>query len=599
MYYNNIKMNVPSKLTEDEKQHIKQLMTTYRSSMKVGKGDAGMGRKGSNDIDTNLDSNDQTIVISPRGKSSIALILDYVIDDCCVCVERECNITNMKKYAPTFYADFIEKKTQDDVGLRRRCSVITDTVVTTKRFQDIDHTVILDRIIEIFQTAGLLRYNDVISRYYLLNGNKKLSWKNIKQLDIKYVVPFISAFPETYAEVYKIFNDSPPSGWDVSNFVMYVKYLFWYFRKAMVDTTTRSILNDTQVTAVSVGSTNVDSDYDITLYGDNHNIFKTINAFNTKLVDLFNADPDVVFDTNMYGVSFIKSGSDYQCGSNSFSLVKSLKNLSNDSVVLQNVWAIIKVVAKLNEIQKSDEGLHELLFNTLQNTNNTNFVMILQIAEMFVNRYEPSHDLYDKMVRAIETIDAESEEYLNFISFVNYNGLETYFTMGAFINVVVNGQMCKDPNALSKERVPLSIHEYYDSIVENLADLMVHYNKEKYLSRAKLGLLSLAAKLSSDSLERINSVLKSLNQIESLQNQCKRVDTLIYCSKFMLMNTCMQCIKEVSEVYFDQLDNGLVDKGLEKFETYLAKFPTRGELEGMMLTGSLNELISRLSPEKK
>jgi hypothetical protein len=247
----------------------------------------------------------------------------------------------------------------------------------------------------------------------------------------------------------------------------------------------------------------------------------------------------------------------------------------------------------MNDIQKTDEGLHELLWNTLLNTSNSNFTMLLTIAEKFVNRYEPSHDIYDKIVRAIQNTDNESDEYLNYISFVNYNGLETYFTTGAFLDVVVNGQMC-----MNEGKVSLTVHEYYDSIVENLADLMVHYNKEKYLLRIRASLKKLSDYVSRTSLNKINDISNTLDQISSLQNQCKRLDTLINCSKFLLMNTCIQCIRQVSEVYFDEIEDDNIDKGLEKFEKYAFKFPTRRELEGMGLPTSLEDLILRLSPTK-
>lgn len=581
--------------TEDERLHIKKNITANRFYSKVSKGDAVLGsRRRGNTVNADSIARDQLSelklpVNSPR-RNDLKHFLDYVMRDCCACVEKECVITGMKTTAPTLFQNYIENKTHN-VNISKSCSVIGDTIIQTKEFQDLDEPMIIDKIIELFEAFGLLSYNATLSRYYLLNGNKRLSWKNIKQLDRKYILPFINAFPSSYVEIYKTFNNIHPEQWEVEKFVVYVKYLFWYFRKAIVDTITRYIVRDTQVTAISVGSTNVDSDYDITLYGNNHNVFKTINAFNTKVMSLFNTEPDIVFDTNMYGVSFIKSGEEYQCGSNKFALVKT-KSVSEESVVLQNVWGVIKVVSKLNEVQKTDEGLYELLFNTLQSSNNSNFLTMLQIAEMFVNKYEPSHDLYDKIVRAMETIDADSEEYLNYISFVNYNGLETYFTMGAFINVVVNGQMCRDQ---PQQTVPLTVHEYYDSAIENIADLMVHYNKEKYLLRAKQSVRKIMETINNSGIQ---NALDLLENIGTLQLQCKRVDTLINCSKFLLMNTCMQCIKQISEIYFMEMSDVLLDRGLEKFELYVAKFPTRKALEGMRATGSLEDLIMRLSPVK-
>lgn len=580
-------------LTDEEKLNIRRLVTTnsfHENSFK-GAVNMGRGRRRSSIFKDHNNREEKNVTIQNTPSQDMNVFLNYVMEDICVCIERDCVITDMKKFASTFYATHFDKNKKSS-----KCSVI-DVVIQTKAFQDMEPPEILDRILDIFQAYGLLTYNSTLLTYYILNGNKRLSWKNIKQVDVRYVIPFIKKFPNLYVEIYKIFNTDPPSNWEVSKFVMYVKYLFWYFRKAIVDTTTRYIVKDTTAIAVSVGSTNVNSDYDITLYGSNHNVFKTINAFNKKIKDLFNTQPDVVFDTNMYGVSFIKSGEDYKCESNSFSLVRNQKNLSQESFVLQNIWTVVKVTIKLIEIQKTDETLHELLLNTLHNTTNANFAMILNIAEMFANRYEPSPDLYDKIVKAIDSIDAESDEYLNYISFVNYNGLETYFTMGAFLDVVVNGQMCRTKEDLG-EKVPLSIHEYYDSTIENLADLMIHYNKEKYLLRVERSLQNFYTKLSDKSSVKIAKTLNLIRQITDLQNQCKQADTLITCSNFLLMNTCMQCIREISDVYFEQLDDDLVDRGIDKFETYVVKFPTRIDLVDLTPSESLEDLKLRLSPTK-
>ena len=65
-----------------------------------------------------------------------------------------------------------------------------------------------------------------------------------------------------------------------------------------------SFENELGCHAVSVGSMNVTSDYDITLYGPC--VTKVIQHFNRLFVKFFGKSSGVVFDTNLYGSSFIE-----------------------------------------------------------------------------------------------------------------------------------------------------------------------------------------------------------------------------------------------------------------------------------------------------
>ena len=112
----------------------------------------------------------------------------------------------------------------------------------------------------------------VSDRYYIANGNKKLSWANINTI-----------------------TDNEH------------RKAFWVFRKGIVDSLVSSLLPvDESVTAYSVGSGKITSDYDITLYGDQSRIFTLMKRFDAKIKRIFNETSSVLFDTNLYGRGFIQ-----------------------------------------------------------------------------------------------------------------------------------------------------------------------------------------------------------------------------------------------------------------------------------------------------
>ena len=110
---------------------------------------------------------------------------------------------------------------------------------------------------------------------------KKLTWENIKSLN------------ELNKEIHE---------------------LLWLLRKLIVDSLLRKILlqlkrkskiEKTDVKVYSVGSSNLTSDYDITLYGQVDEKVFIINEFSKEFKQLFNDDSSIVFDTNIYGKAYI------------------------------------------------------------------------------------------------------------------------------------------------------------------------------------------------------------------------------------------------------------------------------------------------------
>jgi hypothetical protein len=78
-------------------------------------------------------------------------------------------------------------------------------------------------------------------------------------------------------------------------------------------------------------------------------------------------------------------------------------------------------------------------------------------------------------------------ELANDLSLINVFTAESYYTRGAFLDVVVNQQMCKS-GVLQVDR-----DAYIDSFTENVAEHLIH-SKQKYHDRATAAL----AKLTTD-----------------------------------------------------------------------------------------------------
>ena len=522
---------------------------------------------------------------------------NYIFIDCCNCIEKECLISNTQTFAPTFFKNFIQTPIKKEaLQKQQECSVInSSTQIYSKYFKTLDKPSLVDSLINSFKLMGLIYQSDNSFRYYLLN-NERFSWKNIKQLDESNILQFSISFPEIYAKIYTFFdNETEREYWTLSNFTLFVKSLLWYFRKGIVDTICSFILANTNVSGISVGSTNIDSDYDITLYGSNENIFKTIYTFNNKILQLFKVPANIVFDTNMYGVSFIKEGKDYRCGTNNFSVV-GLNKITKEASITQNIWALIKVASCMYSIQEGDEMLYDLLKKTISYTRSENFKIAFKAAENFVNKFESNPNNYDKIVKNMDNLDygneLNSDFYLtNYISFVNYNGIETYLTRGAFLDVVVNGQMCSTANANSK--VQLILPEYFDSFIENITDLMIHYNKDKYLNRAITVLAKIELLLPSNILKNVRAIL---NDIKNIQSECKI--KLVNCFKFQLMKNCVECIRIVSEVYFDEISTDTIKSGRELFIDMSSDFYMSENESNESSSSSLTNLQSKLSPVK-
>lgn len=622
--------------------------------------------------------------------SFLDMMFEYIFVDLCSCTDKECMITDgkdinfLKEKTPKFYDKFDTlylRPTHTAVkrhGNSRQCNRIktedlqasifsekTDTdvhhnfqefnpansVVSFKLrnfeegSQDISENLkkseefylnhlrlkfvifVLDSLIDV----GILRREKGF--FYLLNGYKKFTWKNIKSLDEKYLTFFIVRNPEICNSIFRYFYGNsddmetfPKNKETINLFLTHFKILFWYLRKLIVD----SVLSDiflvpafdasmvyrNDIFALSVGSTSVKSDYDITLYGTAEKytlISRIIHEFNKRIQQLFGATPDVVFDTNLYGISFINinesaasesasasasvntseksslntsakglqiqlsetlsqnkyTSKTYTCNNQKFNYVLPETVDDNDSylIVCQHVWAFVKVLVRIERIESFDENVYNLLLKTLTDDKyNKSLVSIIETAERFVNSYEQNFDRYEKDVESLESdkFNYSVEDFNNLISFINYNGSETYFCRGTFLDVVVNKQICKNENSFKYQSIVLSYHEYLDSFIENLADFLINYSKKKYLTRAEDAFNKLKPILSK---QLIKETLQKLTELYEIHKACssdetqvkgylnhKEVPEILKCSAFLLMYICVNVILNVSNEYMNYFE---------------------------------------------
>ncbi len=516
-------------------------------------------------------------------KLFLDIMFTYVFSDCCSCSVKECVISGIEKISPKLYNKYIKKNTLTVPDLDRRMSGSTCKLnyingVNTPYFKNKNFVYIIEFFIGNFEMYNLIVKKN--NKYFLLGGVNRFTWKNIKDLNIHYVKSYFNKHKDECTSIYNFFNDKPITEnnfvkEDFELLVIYIKYIFWYFRKIIVDTLNSAILQNTQVISLSVGSTKLDSDYDITLYGTYGEIKKVINTFNKKFEEVFYYNSDIIFDTNIYGVSYITSNIDnpgldkYSCGDSIFSIIETPN--TDYYPITQNIWAFVKTFMKLNKLQNEDEALYSIFKDTLYDSDYDIYIKILKKAEQFVEMIDSRPDKYYQIVNLLE-LNTKEEHNIDYISYVNYNGNETYLTRGAFLDVVVNTQMC------NKNYIQLTQSEYFDSFVENITDLMSHYKKDKYTTRVKNAIKNL-------NIEN-EDILHLLDSIETIQKGCTK--DLIKCTKNLFIYDCISILKNVSLLYFKNISYDKLLNGLMVFNNFM-DIISKANTNTVLSTYDLNE----------
>ena len=386
---------------------------------------------------------------------------------------------------------------------------------------------IISNAIDFFIKYGIIIKNGV--KYYLTENNMKLTWDNIKSI-----------------------NDEK------------MKKVLWLFRKLVVDCLLKSLLkSNSNLQVFSVGSTNLSSDYDITLYGDDQDKIDIIEGFNNKFYKIFSESSSVVFDTNIYGKAYIAfsendfgiNGSSIKCNNQIFYY---LRNGNGNS---QLCWALVKYISDVRD------SFGEYMYNDLMNfmkskldNNLLNFAIIIRRSlknkdENF--NYEKMLKYQNKVVKFYKKSD-ELTGYNDYISLVNFFGIETYFTRGAFLDIVVNGQMC------GNETIELSEVDLLCSIFENAGFFFNHNNKTKYFIRVNKTIKKLIVKnnlYNINELNELDAIIKTLEvkddngNVNYDINYCKWINDendnldLLKCEKYKIYNILLKIIYKLLKVY--------------------------------------------------
>jgi hypothetical protein len=467
----------------------------------------------------------------------------FVTKNFCNCISKECNLNGktegLNEYINTFDSSLMKSGSMMLLNDDDQCNEINKQKFKKTYSKPIVFELSLNEkknelaetIIRFFESYKFLTVQN--SGIYLLETHKRLTWINIQNITMDDIPEFI----RTECEI------SFPG----DSVVDITKAMFWMFRKSIVDVLI-STVKDIDTIALSVGSTNLSSDYDITLYGKYKDSSKIIKKFEKELYILFNDKAANVFDTNVYGVAFIKITKDPFTPQtevpNLNKLIWSDNILCNDKEVkylntsdnisdTQFVWNLVKI---FKYIDTQQENIRKHLYNTLAMINNKK---LFDISETLYNALNKDLD-YSDMIESFTEFSKKFKDFdellviTNYISLVNFYGNETYFTRGAFLNVVV-GQMCKDTLNLSE-------NDLIQSGIENLTELIIHPSKVKYLNRAKTALK------------------KDFGNISNILVNCS--EDIINCSVFLYIEII---IKEIVNI----INSKTIQSDTKEFELFL------------------------------
>ena len=443
-------------------------------------------------------------------------------------------------------------------------------------------------MLETFTNEILIEYGILTKRYgdyYILSSSKLFTWSNIHKMSISDVLNFVTTYKrnviihknkgmlvgmlklfmgetnelkrlddeegilqlqilEEYNELYR-------------RFIEILRCIFWLYRKMSVDSIIGDSVNNVakgEVDAVSVGSTKLVSDYDVTLYGNFKLMSEVIKEFDRVMSRIYGNTSEVIFDTNVYGTSFIKLAGRvifsveednylYKkgniCRGVDFSYV--MGGSKEEVMDMQHMWAFIKVLKALKMIEKFDVRLYESLYKYMESgLHNTMYLEKAVSFMSFLNKrmdYVEVLESYENLLSKLKDEDRVSLTNM-YISLVNYYGSETYFTRGAFLDVVANQQMCgislkkcgKDYLSPVTQGVTLNESESMDSVIENIGEMMMHVNRVKYVDRVEGAIMLLNRKNKSKYCE-------ILSTIRDVQKNCS--EDIINCGAYAMLHSCV------------------------------------------------------------
>ena len=514
----------------------------------------------------------------------------YLFEKCNYCPAKELQITgicdNKSSLFYKKYGGYICKANED----KKDCS---------QKKKDLPYYMV-DYVIGNFVNFNLLLYKKgkhnifqpELGKYYLFDTFKKISWQNIKSINKEDAQNFYNLNPHVFMEIYNLFTsnqiyDREPTITEFQESVVYLKYMFWYFRRAIVDTIISEKLHEYNILGISVGSTNITSDYDMTIYGNSpENLSELVIYYRNKVFEIFNDITEVVFDTNLYGMSswinMIDPELDYNPKTGQYEIFKydklfskeikicsqkQFKYLLTDDTtnISQHIWSLVKLFSTIELTQSYDDKIYEFLMEKLSNID-VNSRLLINEAFKTVSMYPSNVDNLAYVMKLIEKKPVDQitvNYYNNFISYVSYNSPESYFTRGSFLDIVLNQQTCSGSPQI--EKLVLNKHEYLDSFIENMSELLTYYRKDKYVKRAKLALNNLYKDNHFNINDSFyNDILSKINNISNMQNICNNKDQTA-CTPFYVMNEVIEIIIRVITYCFSQISKDEIISGINNF----------------------------------
>lgn len=442
-----------------------------------------------------------------------------------------------------------------------------------------NYTNSIKNIIQLFSEQNIISFRT--TKYYMhINENDKpvkLSWENIKK---------------------------------ITNIAL--KEKFWLFRKAIVDCIIKDILftikNELDIKYVnenikvySVGSSKLSSDYDITVYSEPKIAVHIITRFQEIFKDIFTIDSSTVFDTNIYGkgfITFIKENIDtslyqkYTCKNDIIYYIKE-DSVYGDS---QLMWSLVKYISNIRDsfgddifnviynfmYRKLSVNKHlsvaRKIFDYLRNKE-LDYETVLKDEEVFIKNDILYIEQFSNQVKLTDT-QKKLLSLTDFISMVNFFGTETYYTRGAFLDTVINNQMCASTpnNKLPElsELIQLNDIDYITSIIENCGFFFLHNDSTKYFNRV-ISSLENITQIKKYHIKELIDILNSLIKIKDKFgfndiNYCNIIDSddninLFNCKKYTIFNVLFKLVYTLLKVYSDDKINNNVFIPFEIFTT--------------------------------
>ena len=258
----------------------------------------------------------------------------------------------------------------------------------------------------------------------------------------------------------------------------------------IIDNYFKCINNNKNTFCIAYGSTNITSDYDLTIVGKNANdimykmFFKFLNKYKNSL--------PFTFDTNLYSTGLYLSKS---INKNIKQITKLDDNLSiilpfnkNDYIISLSIVCIkllklnfnMKLYPKLNKYFKFAQNyLNQLneeyinMFNYIKKKYNKKYnkkcLNIITNIELYYNKNKKLYNiLYGKN---------NSNNIIKYQTFSSFFANEAYYSCSTIAVVVYEIQ--------ANKKLKLNKNDYLIALIENLGDFNIHFKEEfKYTSKS-------------------------------------------------------------------------------------------------------------------